>query len=61
KKHSKQATETLTKAYKKIDEFLKTAEPRVGEGKRKSEVKSNITDNGSQLLLHCLHTIHPCI
>jgi len=48
--HSKQAAETLTKAYHKIDEFLKTAEPRIGEGKRKVEVKSNITDNESAKL-----------
>ncbi len=43
----KQATETLTKAFNKIDEFLKKAEPRIGSGKRKAEVKSNITDNQS--------------
>jgi len=50
KRHSKQAAETLSKAYKKIDDFLKTAEPRIGAGKRKGEVKSNITDNDSAKL-----------
>jgi len=43
----KQATETLTKAFNKIDTFLKKAEPRIGSGKSKAEVKSNITDNQS--------------
>ena len=43
----KQATETLCKAFKKIDKFLKKAEPRIGSGKSKAEVKSNITDNQS--------------
>ncbi len=43
----KQANETLTKAFKKIDKFLKKAEPRIGSGKNKAEVKSNITDNQS--------------
>jgi len=43
----KQATETLTKAFNKIDKFLKKAEPRIGSGKSKAEVKSNITDNQS--------------
>lgn len=43
----KQATETLTKAFNKIDDFLKKAEPRIGSGKSKAEVKSNITDNQS--------------
>ena len=46
----KQATETLTKAYKKVDKFLKKAEPRIGSGKNKAEVKSNITDNESAKL-----------
>lgn len=44
---AKQAEETLTKAYKKVDKFLKTASPRMGQGKIKKEVKSNITDNES--------------
>ena len=46
-KRAKQAAETLTKAYNKIDNFLKTASPRLGNGKKKEEVKSNITDNES--------------
>jgi len=50
KLHSQQAAETLSKAYKKINKFLETAEPRIGEGKRKVEVKSNITDNESAKL-----------
>jgi len=46
-KRTEQALATLDNAYEKIDDFLKTAEPRIGEGKRKKEVKSNITDNES--------------
>ncbi len=46
-KRAKQAAETLTNAYDKIDNFLKTASPRMGKGKIKKEVKSNITDNES--------------
>ncbi len=42
-----QAIETLNKAADKIDDFLKNNEPRRGNGKRKTEVKSNITDNES--------------
>lgn len=42
-----QAIETLNKAADKIDDFLKSNEPRMGKGKRISEVKSNITDNES--------------
>lgn len=44
---AKQAVETLTKAFDKVDKFLKTASPRMGKGKRTKEVKSNITDNES--------------
>ncbi|WP_344796698.1 transposase [Litoribacillus peritrichatus] len=44
---AEQAIETLNKAADKIEQFLKEAEPRKGQGKRKSEVKSNITDNES--------------
>ena len=47
KKRAKQAAETLTKSYDKIDHFLKTTEPRIGNSKKKDEVKSNITDNAS--------------
>lgn len=42
-----QAIDTLDKACEKIDRFLKTASPRMGQGKRPKEVKSNITDNES--------------
>lgn len=42
-----QAIETLDKHFDKIDRFLKTATPRMGQGKRPKEVKSNITDNES--------------
>ena len=44
---AKQAVDTLTKAFDKVDKFLKTASPRMGKGKRPKEVKSNITDNES--------------
>lgn len=46
-KRSKQTIETLEKASKKIKDFLKKSEPRMGKGKNKKEVKSNITDNES--------------
>lgn len=39
--------ETLEKEAKRIQDFLKTATPRMGQGKRPKEVKSNITDNES--------------
>jgi transposase len=47
KKRSEQAIETLNKAHEKIDKFLKINGPRIGQGKRPKEVKSNITDNES--------------
>lgn len=46
-KRAEQAIETLDTAHKKIDQFLKTSSPRMGQGKRLKEVKSNITDNQS--------------
>jgi len=46
-KRAKQAVETLTKSFNKIDRFLKTESPRIGTSKKKDEVKSNITDNES--------------
>ena len=46
-KRAEQAVDTLEKASKRIEEFLKKSEPRMGQGKRKKEVKSNITDNES--------------
>jgi len=39
-----QSIETLEKAAKKIKGFLAESEPRMGQGKRPKEVKSNITD-----------------
>ena len=42
-----QTIETLTKAHDKIDTFLNKNEPRKGKGKKRSEVKSNVTDNES--------------
>jgi transposase len=42
-----QSIETLEKAAKKIDDFLATNEPRMGQGKYPKEVKSNVTDNES--------------
>jgi len=47
KRQLKQASDTLSKAFDRIDQFLKTATPRIGQGKRPKEVKSNITDNES--------------
>jgi len=47
RRRSEQAIETLNKSYEKIDKFLKTNGPRIGQGKIKKEVKSNITDNES--------------
>jgi len=38
---------TLDKQFERIDAFLKTATPRMGQGKKPQEVKSNITDNES--------------
>jgi len=38
---------TLDKEFERIDAFLKTATPRLGQGKKPQEVKSNITDNES--------------
>lgn len=46
-RRNKQAIDTLEKAADKIDRFLKTSSPRMGQGKRAKEVKSNITDNES--------------
>ncbi len=55
---SEQAIETLTKAHEKIDTFLKQASPRMGQGKIKKEVKSNITDNESAKMTTSKGTIH---
>jgi transposase len=42
-----QTLETLAQAADRIDQFLKTQAPRMGQGKRPKEIKSNITDNDS--------------
>jgi hypothetical protein len=42
-----QTIDTLMRNAKKIDNFLSTNEPRMGQGRRKQEVQSNITDNQS--------------
>ena len=47
RRRSEHAIKTLNKSYEKIDKFLKTNSPRIGQGKIKKEVKSNITDNES--------------
>lgn len=47
KARTEQSLKTLNDAHEKIDHFLKTTAPRMGQGKRKKEVKSNITDNES--------------
>jgi transposase len=47
KKRALQSIETLDHAANKIDDFLAHSEPRIGQGRAKNEVKSNITDNES--------------
>ncbi|MDO3388134.1 hypothetical protein QWI17_19975 [Gilvimarinus sp. SDUM040013] len=47
KQRLRQAADTLEKEFERIDKFLKTASPRMGNVKRPKEVKSNITDNES--------------
>src|SRR5690606_8969864 len=42
-----QTIETLDAAFDKVDRFLKTQTPRTGQGKRATEIKSNINDNES--------------
>ena len=46
-RRAQQAIETLNKAHEKISRFLKSTSPRMGQGRIKKEVKSNITDNQS--------------
>ena len=46
-KRIEQTLSTLDKASDRIDLFLKTNEPRMGRGRTRKEVKSNITDNQS--------------
>ena len=47
KRQLQKASDTLSREFDRIDRFLKTATPRMGQGKRPKEVKSNITDNES--------------
>lgn len=47
KKQLGKAAATLEKEFNRIDQFLKTAAPRMGQGRRPKEVKSNMTDNES--------------
>jgi hypothetical protein len=47
KARHQQSIDTLNKAHDKVSDFLKTASPRMGQGKKRTEVKSNITDNES--------------
>lgn len=56
-KRAEQAIETLNKASDKIGDFLKKSTPRMGEAKRKKEVKSNITDNESAKMMTSKGTI----
>ena len=44
---AEQAVDTLNTAHDRIAQFLKTQTPRMGQGKRPKEVKSNVTDNQS--------------
>lgn len=46
-KKERQTVETLLKNAEKIDAFLAENDKRLGSGKRKQEVQSNITDNES--------------
>jgi len=43
----KKTAESLARAAEKIDVFLEAEEPCMGQGKKPTEVKSNITDNES--------------
>lgn len=47
KEQLKQESETLKRQFNKIDNFLKTEQPRIGKAKKPTEVKSNMTDNES--------------
>lgn len=47
RQRTKQTVKTLNHAFDKIDNFLKTSRPRIGQGRQSKEVKSNITDNES--------------
>ena len=47
KQKVQQTIDTLQAAHDKVARFLNTAEPRMGQGSRPTQVKSNITDNES--------------
>lgn len=47
RQRTEQTIETLNAASDRIEQFLKCHSPRMGQGKRPKEVKSNITDNES--------------
>lgn len=52
-----QSIDTLSKHAEKIHHYLKTAAPRMGQGKRPKEIKGNITDNESGKMLTSKGTI----
>jgi transposase len=52
RQRTQQTIETLDHAHAKVAHFLQTASPRMGQGKRVTEVKSNITDNESAKMAH---------
>lgn len=57
KQRAGKAIKTLEKQHQRITEFLKDAKPRMGQGKKPKEVKSNITDNESGKMLTSKGTI----
>lgn len=52
-----QTIQTLSKHFDQIDNYLKTATPRMGQGKRPKEIKGNITDNESGKMVTSKGTI----
>jgi transposase len=44
---TQQSIDTLNKAFDRIDQFLNVESPRMGQGKKPKEIKSNVTDNDS--------------
>lgn len=57
KEQLEQSIDTLAKHAERIQNFLKTAAPRMGQAKRPKEIKSNITDNESGKMLTSKGTI----
>ena len=51
RKRTEQTIDTLNSAADRIDAFLKLNSPRMGQGQKPKEVKSNITDNESAKML----------